>query len=95
MICVTVLFETAPADHDRFAARVSRQARDSMSMEQGCRRFDVWASPERPGQFHLYEIYDDRTAFDAHLASSHYAGFDRDVAAMVIDKTVTIWESRL
>lgn len=94
MICVTVLFETAPADHDRFALRVSRQARDSLSKEESCRQFDVWASPERPGQFHLYEIYDDRAAFNAHLTSSHFADFDRETAPMVIDKTVTIWESK-
>ena len=39
----------------------------------------------------LYEIYDDATAFQAHLASPHFKAFDVQVAQMVAEKTVRIW----
>lgn len=94
MYCITVLFETAPHDHARFLARVARQAADSLEREPGCRQFDVWSAPDRPGQVYLYEVYDDRAAFEAHLASAHFADFDRQVAPLVAAKTVTAWEHK-
>ena len=37
---------------------------------------------------YLYEIYDDQAAFDAHIASRHYADFDRASAGIVASKQV-------
>jgi quinol monooxygenase YgiN len=38
----------------------------------------------------LYEVYDDRAAFDAHLATAHFKRFDAAVAPMVASKAVRI-----
>jgi quinol monooxygenase YgiN len=35
----------------------------------------VLFDPKEPRRFVLYEIYDDETAFDEHLASAHYRNF--------------------
>ena len=43
-----------------------------------------------PNRILLYEIYDDRAAFDLHLQSEHYRRFDAKTRAMLAGKTVTI-----
>jgi (4S)-4-hydroxy-5-phosphonooxypentane-2,3-dione isomerase len=45
-----------------------------------------------PDTVFLWEIYDDRAAFDAHLASRHFRDFDRATADMVRTKTVTFYQ---
>ncbi|MEL6748477.1 MAG: antibiotic biosynthesis monooxygenase [Pseudomonadota bacterium] len=40
----------------------------------------------------LYELYDDRAAFEAHLASAHYAAFDAATKDLIAAKTVTTYE---
>ena len=44
----------------------------------------------RPDCVLLYEIYDDRAAFDLHLTAPHYRSFDAASAALCIGKTVTV-----
>lgn len=95
MYCVAVVCEIEPQDAAAFHARVLRQAQDSLREEPGCRVFDVWTSEAAPELVFLYEIYDDATAFDAHLASAHFAAFDADVAPMVRSKTVRRLDRRL
>ncbi|MGI9463684.1 MAG: putative quinol monooxygenase, partial [Aestuariivirgaceae bacterium] len=56
-----------------------------------CRRFDVCTDPDRPERVFLYEIYDDRAAFDAHLASDHFKAFDAEVVPITLDKVVGTW----
>ena len=87
MYLVAVTFRIHPDRAAAFLARVQQQATDSLE-EEGCRRFDVWQSPDGPGQIFLYEIYDDRAAFDVHLASAHFKAFDAEVAPWVAGKTV-------
>ncbi len=94
MFVVTVTFETGPEAAADFLARVRRQARDSLTRETGCLRFDVCTDPERPGRVFLYEIYTGRAAFDAHLASAHFQAFDRDVAPLVRMRRIQTWELR-
>ncbi|MEL7000927.1 MAG: putative quinol monooxygenase [Pseudomonadota bacterium] len=90
MYLVTVIFTAAKDKAEAFAARVQQQATDSLT-EPGCRRFDVWTDPADPARTFLYEIYDDRAAFDAHLESAHFKAFDAEVASWIIDKQVETW----
>lgn len=89
MYAVHVVFELKPEHVAAFQARVIRQASDSLALEPGCRRFDAWSDAARPELVHLYELYDDAAAFDAHLGSAHFAAFDAEVAEMIALKTVT------
>jgi len=91
MFVVTVLFEIDPAEAAAFLPRVARQARESLDREPGCRRFDVCLDPARPEHVFLYELYDDSAAFDAHLATDHFADFSRAIAPMVREKTLRTW----
>ena len=92
MYVVTVTFEVHPEMQEAFLRRVMEQASDSLRVEPGCSRFDVSTGPERPDGVFLYEIYDDRAAFDRHLASAHFRSFDAEVVPMVVSKTVQVWQ---
>ncbi|NIA67432.1 antibiotic biosynthesis monooxygenase [Pelagibius litoralis] len=91
MFVVTVIFEVQASAADAFRSAVLQQAENSLTREKACSRFDVCFDPQRPERVFLYEIYDDRAAFDEHLASDHFADFDRRVAPWVVDKTVNTW----
>lgn len=91
MYVVTVSFEINRDQGARFLARMRRQATDSLAKEPGCHRFDVCINPETAERVFLYELYEDRAAFDLHLASEHFRAFDAEVAEMVHTKTVQTW----
>lgn len=95
MFAVTVTFELRAGEADAFIARVRQQAQDSLQNEPDCVQFDVCVNPERPQIVFLYEIYQSPAAFDAHLASAHFAAFDAEIAPMVRAKTVTRLDRRL
>lgn len=88
MLAITVEFEILEEHFERFLTLMRENARASHSLEVGCRQFDVCIDPERPNTVFLYELYDDRAAFEAHLASSHFQRFDAAVRGMVAAKRV-------
>ncbi|MCV2888793.1 antibiotic biosynthesis monooxygenase [Ruegeria sp. XHP0148] len=89
MFAVTVSFRIHPERMAAFLPLMIENARASRDLEPGCRQFDICRDG---GEIFLYEIYDDRRAFDAHLASAHYRTFDVAVADMVVEKTVRFYE---
>lgn len=76
----------------RKSPRSSRNRRSIDALEPGCRRFEVWTNSDRPATLFLYEVYDDRPAFDAHLATDHFGRFDLAVAWRLTSTTVRFWE---
>lgn len=52
--------------------------------EPGNILFEVNALQGDPGQFLVYEEYDDEGAFNAHLSSSHNLAFNDSLAALVV-----------
>lgn len=91
MFCVAVTFEIEPAALKTFVSRVRQQAEDSLRLEPLCHRFDVLVADDLSARVFLYELYEDREAFDAHLRSAHFLAFDGEVAPMVVNKTVHFW----
>lgn len=88
MYAVVVTFEVMSGEMEAFLPAMIRNARTSLEEETGCHRFDVCTDPDRPNEVFLYELYTDRAAFDAHLASAHFKEFDAQVGAMVVRKDV-------
>ncbi len=86
---VMVDFTVKPGSMAAFRALVDANARASCRDEAGCRRFDVLVPKDEEDRVVLYEIYEDRAAFDAHLATAHYAAFNRDSAGHVTAKRVS------
>ena len=68
MYVVTVEFVVKPDFADRFADAVQQQAADSLQREVACRRFDVCFADDDPARIFLYEMYDDKTAFQQALS---------------------------
>jgi autoinducer 2-degrading protein len=71
-----------------FRRLIDANARASVRDEPGCRRFDVMVAKGETDRVMLYEIYDDRAAFEAHLKTPHFASFNAESATLVSDKTV-------
>ncbi|MCJ9728600.1 putative quinol monooxygenase [Bradyrhizobium sp. PRIMUS42] len=87
---VTVSFSIKTEYRTDFRRAVSKNAADSLKFEPGCRLFEVCEANEGSEIF-LYELYDHKAAFDAHLATEHFRSFDRIVSSWVIDKRVTTY----
>ena len=43
--------------------------------EPGCRFYQAYRDPAEPRVFHIFEIYDDEAAVEAHGASEHFATY--------------------
>ena len=88
MYVVIVDFRIKPERVAEFMPLMLENARASRETEPGCRQFDVCVDPADGTAVFLYEVYDDRAAFDVHLASAHFKKFDPAVAPMVASKAV-------
>ncbi|MDP9174950.1 MAG: antibiotic biosynthesis monooxygenase [Planctomycetota bacterium] len=67
-----------------------KQAATSLETETACQRFDVCLDPDDRCRVFLYEIYDDRQAFDLHLKTPHFLSFNSAVSPWVADKRVRL-----
>ena len=92
MYVVAVEFAIDPAWWEQFLPLMLDNAHRSRSDEPGCRQFDVCIDPARAGVVFLYELYDDRAAFDAHLASPHFKAFAAATETMIVNRHVATWQ---
>ena len=60
--------EQAALDAVRALAPLSRQ-------EPGNRFYQAYQDVDEPGVIRLFEIYDDEPAYQAHIASAHFAQY--------------------
>ncbi|MFL2820979.1 MAG: antibiotic biosynthesis monooxygenase [Alphaproteobacteria bacterium] len=88
MFVITVDFEIKSEFVNEFRNRVLQQAKDSLNNEKQCFIFDVCFDEKNTNKVFLYEIYQDKDAFDYHLKSDHYLSFDKDVKNWVTKKIV-------
>ena len=57
---------------DRFREASFGDAQGSTRDEPGCFRFDILQNSDDSNLFHLYEVYEDEAALDAHRNAPHY-----------------------
>jgi len=88
MYVVTVQFSIKPEHRVAFDALMLEQAKNSLEKELACHVFDGCVPHADSDQVFLYELYEDRAAFDLHLNSAHFKAFDAAVAAMIADKKI-------
>ena len=72
---VIATFNVNPGAMSEFLAIAQADARDSVANEPGCQHFDAVIPEDAPDHLVLYEVYDDRAAFERHLEQPHYAPF--------------------
>ena len=83
MYVIFVDFKIDPEQIDAFLPLMRENAAASARDELGCRQFDVCHDPNHPSHVFLYEVYDDRPTFDAHLSMPHFKSFDAATAGMI------------
>jgi quinol monooxygenase YgiN len=89
---IIVDFKLKPNTRSLFRRLVDANAMTSLGSEPGCRRFDVLEPKGEVDRVVLYEIYRDRSAFDDHLKTAHFAAFDAAVTGLVAEKSVSEYE---
>lgn len=85
---ILVDFLLKPGSKAEFRRAIDANARASRQTEAGCRQFDVVEPRGEPDRIILYEIYDDRAAFEVHLKTPHLAAFEAASNHLVTKKTV-------
>jgi quinol monooxygenase YgiN len=71
MLINSIHYTFAPEDAER-AESLFRELRDASRQEPGVVQFEIGRSHEKPNVFALWEVYRDKEAVDAHMASEHF-----------------------
>jgi quinol monooxygenase YgiN len=71
MLINSIHYTFAPEDAER-GESLFRELRDASRQEPGVVQFEVGRSHEKPNVFALWEVYRDKEAVDAHMASEHF-----------------------
>ena len=90
MFVITVEFLIKEADVEKFRPLMLENARASLTKETGCKQFDVCFDPDDVRKCFLYEVYDDKSAFDVHLTMPHFRNFDHAVEPLLEKKVVRV-----
>ena len=72
MISILVTIKIKPGHRDAFVEAVLDDAIGSVRDEPGCFRFDVLQDDSDPNCIHLYEVYQDQAAVEAHRQAPHF-----------------------
>jgi autoinducer 2-degrading protein len=89
LFVVVVEFQLKPGMRAQFRTLIDANADASVRDEPGCLQFDV-LEPEGEGdRVLLYEIYADRSAFDAHRQTEHFHVFNSASESLYLRKAVT------
>ena len=72
MQALIVTIQMKPEHREAFMEAMLDDARGSVGNEPGCFRFDVVQDGEDPNRIHLYEVYLDEAAIEAHRQAPHY-----------------------
>ena len=87
-------FAVSPEHKQEFLELCAFDSRESEAKEPGCQSFAAHTVEESPEAVILYEVYEDRAAFDAHLATPHYATFAAGVERLGVAKTLVRFLTR-
>jgi autoinducer 2-degrading protein len=88
MFVITVSFSIKLDSVVQFRSLMLDNARLSIKLEPGCKQFDVCFDLNDNQKCFLYEVYDNKLAFDAHLAMPHFKEFDQKSESMLDSKIV-------
>ena len=88
MIALIVTIQIQPEHREAFMESMLDDARGSNNDEPGCLRLDVLQDSEDPNRIHLYEVYKDQAALDAHRQAPHYTKWRETVQDWFAAETV-------
>jgi (4S)-4-hydroxy-5-phosphonooxypentane-2,3-dione isomerase len=91
MFVVAVNLVVDPKDADAFAEGIKGHAKNSRT-QSGCLQFGVSRDHDKPGSFHLWEVYTDKAAFDLHVGADFMARWRTWSAPYVKDRVIATGE---
>ena len=96
MYALFVTVQIKPDKREAFLKAAFDDARGSVSNEPGCLRFDVIEDGKDPDRFHFYEVYRDKSAFEAHTKMPHLLKYreatkDLMAAPMAVQRGPTLF----
>jgi (4S)-4-hydroxy-5-phosphonooxypentane-2,3-dione isomerase len=71
-----------------FEEALLHNARESVTRDAGCLRFDVSQHADDPTRWVLHEVYDTPAAHALHRQSAHFLAYDAVAARAVTEKSV-------
>ena len=71
-----------------FEAALLHNARESVSKDPGCLRFDVSQQADDPHKWVLHEVYTGPEAHAAHRQSPHFLAYDTVATRAILEKVV-------
>jgi (4S)-4-hydroxy-5-phosphonooxypentane-2,3-dione isomerase len=80
---VNAIVHIEPGSMESYLPELLKNARSALANEPGCSRFDVLLEDGRDDQVTVYEIYDDKAAFDAHIQSPHYLAMRKAIGHLI------------
>ena len=72
MLAILVTIQIKEGYRDRFIEASFGDAQGSVRDEPGCFRFDILQDESDVNRFHLYEVYENADAREAHRNAPHY-----------------------
>ena len=87
MIVVQITHKIRPECVERYIEATLANAHATRK-EPGNIRFDLLQDANDPCSFQLYEVYSDRSAQQAHLASEHFATWKAAVQDVFADRSI-------
>lgn len=58
--------------------------------EDGCESIEVFTEPDNRNQLHLWEVWSNRMAWDAHMGNTNSASFKAAISDLVIGETIKV-----
>ena len=89
MIALVVEINIKPGHNEEFMASMLGDARGSNNDEPGCLRFDVLQDNEEPNKLHLYEVYQDEAAVEAHRNAPHFVKWSEECKDWFATENIT------
>ncbi|MDE1161294.1 MAG: putative quinol monooxygenase [Acidobacteriaceae bacterium] len=87
-------FEVSAEHRSEFLELCAYDSQHSVADEPGCQQFDCITAEEASTSVVLYEVYNDRAAFNTHLATPHYAVFAGGVERLGVKKVLVRFFNR-
>ena len=81
--------EIDPDRLDDYLALLSEEIEASVALEPGVLALHAVAVKGSPGKVHVFEIYADQAAYEAHLATPHFLRYKTLTASMVLSLHLT------
>ena len=87
-IAFFVELEIDPSRREAFAEMMLQHSEATLTGENGCLAFDVYAHRANPNRYALYELYADEAALDVHRFSERLAKHRKETDPLILKRRI-------